>query len=164
MRIVLASAMVLLLYNSACTSNDSEKKILPQDAAQSSLDQSLSPDTHDQKIIVEDPFGRICDATKKCADTAPECVIGIQGSSDKGYCSRTCTDVGQECFGAPNGQQAKCVPFTTPGKNLDGGGKVDAGIKMLCGFFCKAGGLTWDCPVGMTCGKANEQGTALCLP
>jgi hypothetical protein len=107
--------------------------------------------------IVSEPFGQECtDIGKECKVKDPAggfvlyCVAVQGGSGKKGFCTRTCTQVGTECYSAANGMNAGCI--------ISGEGET------YCGFLCKMKDLTWACPSGMTCGEPTKEGQAMCLP
>ncbi len=149
-----ATVLVLLAVLSsapACSKEDTTQK-------------DLAVDTHLQPDVVgaDEPFGRSCTAIgKACPDKDPAgftlvCIALAGGSSGKGFCTRSCTDVGTECEGAPNGQKAGCFISS-------GAGDAGPGDK-FCGFLCKTKTNFWTCPGTLTCGKPDKDGTAVCLP
>jgi hypothetical protein len=105
---------------------------------------------------VDEPFGRACaEIGKECPVKDPQgfpliCIALEGGSQGKGFCTRTCTDVGGECFGAPNGQMAGCF--------------ISGQSDKYCGFLCQEKLVTWTCPGTLTCGTSDKDGTAFCLP
>jgi hypothetical protein len=110
----------------------------------------------------DEPFGRACtNLGKECPDKDPAgftllCIGVAGGTAGKGYCSRTCTDVGTECEGAANGQKAGCFVAENAG---------DAGPgNKFCGFLCKSKANFWTCPGSLSCGKPDKDGVAICLP
>ena len=111
----------------------------------------------------KEPFGTVCtNLGEKCKVTDKlgydlYCIALVGSISGKGFCSRQCSDVGTECFMAPNGQMAGC--FIEAGTSSDAG----PGTK-YCGFFCKSSKGTFNCPPDLQCEKANSSGTAVCKP
>jgi hypothetical protein len=145
---VVSSLMLVLAAGCNSNNNDPEKDLAVAD--QPSVD----------RPIPDDPFGRVCDLGKPCArdnNGGELTCIGIANSpKGKGFCTRQCTDVGNECYGALNGQTAACI--------LTSGGGGDAGPGMkFCAFLCKSKSQTWTCPATMKCGPADGD-TALCVP
>ena len=137
----------------------------------------------DTRKVVSEPFGQPCDPNKtnpcggnKCSTDkecpkdykckkgtckdpvgyALSCIALSGGDSSKGFCSRSCTEVGGECFGVPNGQMADC--FVETGLDLDGSAN-----DKYCGFFCKSSKGSFDCPPGLKCGKPNANGNRFCV-
>jgi len=145
--LALVSVAGLVAMPMACGSDDKDEKDM-------AVDKGL-PDTR-----VNEPFGRSCtNLGQPCKDPDPAgyplWCIGIQGGTGgKGFCSRSCSDVGNECYGTPNGQSASCFISGSAG---------DAGETKFCGFLCKAKERTWTCPGILTCGKPDKDGTAVCL-
>jgi len=144
--------LLAVLALTACAKND------PEPQKDMATDTKLWPDLRG----VDEPFGRVCtNLGKPCTDKDPEgydlMCIGIQGgTAGKGFCSRSCTDVGTECYGAPNGQSAGC--FISAASGDAGGGDK------FCGFLCKTSKSSWACPGTLTCGKTDKDGNAICVP
>ncbi|MFZ5786500.1 MAG: hypothetical protein ACOY3Y_08655 [Acidobacteriota bacterium] len=143
--------LVLLASSVHCNKEDPVQPDL-------AVDLQLMPDT----VGVNEPFGRACTTIgKECPDKDPAgftlvCIALAGGSAGKGFCTRSCTDVGTECEGAPNGQKAGCFISS-------GAGDAGPGDK-FCGFLCKTKTNFWTCPGTLTCGKPDKDGTAVCLP
>ena len=116
----------------------------------------------DTRKVVSEPFGSVCDNPNEACKAIDKfgyklaCVSLTGGTSGKGYCSRTCSDVDDNCYGVPNGQMAEC--FVEAAASDDSG----PGTK-YCGFFCKNSKGVFDCPPGLKCGKANANGNRVCL-
>lgn len=139
---------------SACSDDDGDDPKGPDAAADAGADVEISPDTRS----VDDPFGRECaNLGEPCKDPDPigfdlVCVALNGGTEGKGYCTRSCSNVGNECYEAANGQSAGCL--------IDG-----QGGEKFCAFICKAGALSWACPPAMTCGEPQgDSKVAICLP
>jgi hypothetical protein len=151
--VLLLLLALLLLPPLACKNNEEEP--LPDQAM--SLD--LPPP---DRPPIDDPFGRICNVLgKECPDRdvdgRPLTCIGVSnGAPGKGFCSRQCSDVGNECFGAPNGQYAACIMSAQTGPD------AGPGLK-FCGFLCKNKDRVWACPATLKCGPVSGD-TALCVP
>jgi hypothetical protein len=148
------AAIVIVVLGGAqltCKNNDAQSDLGPPP------DVVMWPDTRG----VSEPFGRTCELGKQCTekdiDGYPLVCIGVAGGAQgRGFCSRSCTDVGGECYGVPNGQMASCFLEASKG---------DAGPgDKFCGFLCKTGTHTWTCPGGMKCGETGKDGTAICVP
>lgn len=163
-RTLLAFTLPLLLasFQLGCSDDDDEK---PKDTGSGVLDQGATPDT----IGVIEAMGKLCtNIGLQCKEKhmggelfKPNglvmwCVALQGGGTGQGFCTPTCSDQGNECFGVPNGQMASC--FIEAQAAVDGG----TGTK-YCGFLCKADGKTWTCPGELKCGKPNAQGQAVCL-
>lgn len=130
----------------------------------STKDSGLVPDLVPQPDVkgVVMPFGKSCDNLgQPCQEADPRgfelLCIGVQGGTEgKGFCSPTCSSMGSECYGVPNGQWAQCILQQNIG---------DAGPgTMYCAFLCKADDKSWTCPGELKCGETNDQGAAICLP
>ncbi|MCK5800213.1 MAG: hypothetical protein KAI47_23645 [Deltaproteobacteria bacterium] len=93
-------------------------------------------------------FGDFCDGKTPTCKTGFECVLM---ATDKGLCTKTCTNKGGMCTGSPTGTQAFC--FITDSTQT----------KFWCGFVCKISGQTYNCPSTLTCG-AETDGQASCEP
>jgi hypothetical protein len=151
MRPVLVTVLLVLASMVSCSKETEPQKDLAADTV-------LQPDA----IGADEPFGRSCTVLgKECPDKDPAgftllCIGVSGGSSGKGFCTRSCTDVGTECEGAPNGQKAGCFIASSAG---------DAGPgDKFCGFLCKTKTNFWTCPGTLTCGKPDKDGSAFCLP
>lgn len=137
----------------SCSGSDDEDKDMGVD--------TISADT---RMIPGKPFGSTCtNVGETCKVPDPDgykliCVALKGGPTGKGYCTRTCSDVGNECYGVPNGQMAGCFI-----ESSDGG---DSGPSTkYCGFLCRdTQGALYDCPPTLKCGAPNAQGQAVCLP
>lgn len=124
-----------------------------------------TPDTisADTFPVPKEPFGTVCtNLGEKCAVKDKYgydlyCIALTGSISGKGFCSRKCSDVGNECSLVPNGQMSEC--FIEAGTSDDSG----PGTK-YCGFFCKKASGTYHCPPDIQCDKANSSGTAVCKP
>ena len=113
----------------------------------------------DQGTGPQKGFGDTCtaDNTKKC-ETGFSCVFMEQGAA-KGFCTKTCTNSGQQCPGSPANTFAGCVLQV----QTQGGGTQNA-----CAFICEhpqAGKYT--CPGEMVCAAEDNpkgSGQKACLP
>ena len=118
--------------------------------------------TTDTRKVVSEPFGSVCDNPNSQCKAKDKfgyklyCVALTGGTSNMGYCSRTCSDVGDECYGVPNGQMADCFVEAAAADDTGPGTKY-------CGFFCKSSKGIFDCPPGLKCGKANANGNRVCV-
>ena len=118
--------------------------------------------TSDTRKVVSEAFGSVCDNPNDTCKAKDKfgykliCVALTGGTSNKGFCSRTCSDVGDECYGVPNGQMADCFVEAAAADDSGPGTKY-------CGFFCKNSKGVFDCPPGLKCGKANANGNRFCL-
>lgn len=88
-------------------------------------------------------FGGICNATEKC-QTGLTCVSFGSGATD-GFCTKTCTNTGYSCPGAPLWTQATCAQDTVGGQHV-------------CIFDCD---FLTDCPKGLHC---NDPIQGICMP
>ena len=111
----------------------------------------LAPDY----AVVDEPFGRSCtkeEFGKECkdkdADNNPLTCVPVEKDSEKGLCTKPCSDVGGECFGVPNGQWALC----------------SGGSTKFCVFLCQTPERSYICPPMLTCGEVDDKGYAICLP
>lgn len=151
-----ASLLVVAALVASGCSGDDEK---PMDSGPGDIvDIGVTPDT----VGSVEAFGKLCtNIGQTCKDKSTSgyvlwCVALTGGSTGKGFCTPTCSAVGNECFQVPNGQMASCFIGTAAG--------ADAGTATkYCGFLCKSQGKTWTCPGELTCGKVDAQGTAVCL-
>jgi len=120
----------------------------------------MAPDT---RKIIHKPFGSACiNVGQQCTVKDEDgydlyCVALAGGPPGKGYCTRTCSAVGTECYGVPNGQNAGCHVGDSQADDTGPGTKY-------CGFICKTTAGLWDCPPDLTCSKPNAQGTSFCIP
>jgi hypothetical protein len=145
---------VVTSIHAGCGSDDNSDKV---DAAMqdASLDQLAQ--AKPEAMPIDDPFGRACsELGKPCKDKDPQgydllCVGVAGGAEGKGFCTRTCTDVGNECFGAPNAQWAACL---LGGENS---GK-------FCLYLCQDKKQGWPCPPTLHCDKPSAEGVAICIP
>lgn len=152
MRSLILTALLALAIGS-CSSDDGPAKDLSTDAIDGPMFDVKGAD---------EPFGRVCtNIMQQCPEKHPTgftlwCIALQGGTPGKGFCTPQCTDIGNECYSAPNGQWAQCFI-------ADDKGDAGPGTK-YCGFLCADGGKTWTCPGTLTCGQPNSQGTAVCLP
>ncbi len=101
-------------------------------------------------------FGAICSQTTPCADASMICAM-LQGATS-GFCTKECTNSGQECPGAPTGTKAFCI--------------AQIQTKTYCAFLCGAkdqsgNPVTWPCPTGLKCDTAENppgSGQKACIP
>ena len=104
-------------------------------------------------------FGAVCSQTTPCADTTMMCALVQQGATT-GFCTKECTNQGQECPGAPTGTHAFCILSD------------QAKTKYYCAFLCAAKDqsgqvASWPCPTGLKCDTAENppgSGQKACVP
>ena len=130
------------------------------DSDKKRADSGPTPDT---RTIPNEAFGSVCtNLGEKCKakdkDGYTLHCIALTGSiSGKGFCSRQCSDAGNECYNIPNGMMAGC--FIEAGTNDDSG----PGTK-YCGLYCKSSKGTYNCPPTLQCDKKGSQGQDVCKP
>lgn len=94
----------------------------------------------DSGIWPQGSIGSLCTPAKAC-QPGLSCVV-IDTKSQRGFCTKSCTNPGQPCQGAPAGTLAYC-------------GAKDSTGKYLCIFACRLnqGGKvqTYPCPGGLKC-------------
>ncbi len=152
MRHVTATIFIILLASLLIVCSGSGDK---------NKDKGLDGVASDTRKVVSEPFGTPCDNPNEVCKTKDKfgyklyCVALTGGTSGKGYCTRTCSDVGDECYGVPNGQMAECFVEASSPDDTGPGTKY-------CGFFCKNSKGNFDCPPGLKCGKANANGNRVC--
>lgn len=115
------------------------------------------PPTPDQKITANGTFGSICSATAYCSASYSCVVIGAGAS--KGFCTKTCPTMTQQCTGGPSGTQPYCIL------------KNSSTSKYYCVFLCKWGTgsstSTAACPKDLTCDTSQNppgSGQYVCIP
>jgi hypothetical protein len=92
-------------------------------------------------------FGALC--TSSCGLT----LTCIKPGTGSGFCTKTCSQPGQPCSGAPAGTGAFCV--------------MQVGSTYYCGFLCKTSTQSWNCPTQLKCDTTDNppgSGNYYCLP
>lgn len=84
-------------------------------------------------------FGDRCDAVTECVDIL---TCAGQASTGQGYCTYACETPQKVCLGAPAETYASCIT------SVEGGGFV-------CGFICKKGLTSYQCPAPQVCSTAE---------
>ena len=151
---LILSFMGLSLLAMACSDDTNVKldKGVPQDSAvkqdKGGTTQDKGGTTQDKGGTTQDKGGTTGDGGsaawgQKCTGTCPGGLECVQVGSTS-YCTKTCTNMGQACTGAPTGTGAYCILSNS------------AKTKYWCGFLCKASSQTWKCPTGLKCGTTEK--------
>jgi hypothetical protein len=99
-------------------------------------------------------FGDPCDVLDPQSCVAGLTCYAVAPRTTQGYCNKRCPQPGEICEGSPPGMLAGCI------MPLDDGGTA-------CGFLCRVGSRTFDCPEKQNCSTAAtppESDQYLCIP
>lgn len=100
--------------------------------------------------FVPGAFGSKCATSGQC--TSP--MTCLHATSSGGFCTKSCSTLGQACSGAPAGTGAFCLWVSGPSA-------------YHCLFLCKSGSTTWPCPGSLKCSTTpSSPGSTqyLCVP